>query len=161
MRTVTLGSSSTRVAHVVAGTMRIDRRSDDDVPRLPRAARDAGIDFFDHVGGAGDEHVDSGSGVGGGVGCGSRVVVGGEQSVAGSRCHIATLTGYGAAVFAIAHDGDVWAWGAKLGSDVGHRLDGRSVLAGEGGGIVEDQEGHGTRQSRVRAQRGQRALGMG
>lgn len=49
MRTVPLGPSGTRVPHVVAGMMRIDGKSDEDVRRLYRAARDAGIDFFDHA----------------------------------------------------------------------------------------------------------------
>ncbi|MDQ1123254.1 aldo/keto reductase [Microbacterium trichothecenolyticum] len=49
MRSVHLGPSSIPVPAVVAGMMRIDGRSDDDVRSLYRTARDAGIDYFDHA----------------------------------------------------------------------------------------------------------------
>lgn len=49
MRSVRLGHSDIPVPSVVAGMMRIDDRSDGEVRSLYRAARDAGIDFFDHA----------------------------------------------------------------------------------------------------------------
>lgn len=49
MRSVELGPSGILVPNVVAGMMRIDDRSDDDVRRLYDASRAAGIDFFDHA----------------------------------------------------------------------------------------------------------------
>lgn len=49
MRTVPLGPSGPAVPSVVAGMMRIDGKSDEDVRELYSAARSAGIDFFDHA----------------------------------------------------------------------------------------------------------------
>lgn len=49
MRTVPLGPSGRAVPAVVAGMMRIDGKSDEDVRELYSAARSAGIDFFDHA----------------------------------------------------------------------------------------------------------------
>ncbi|MBT9606696.1 aldo/keto reductase [Microbacterium sp.] len=49
MRSVPLGRSGPAVPAVVAGMMRIDGKSDDDVRALYSAARSAGIDFFDHA----------------------------------------------------------------------------------------------------------------
>ncbi|MGC0368343.1 aldo/keto reductase [Microbacterium sp. SLBN-111] len=49
MRTVPLGPSGPAVPAVVAGMMRIDGKSDEDVRALYSAARSAGIDFFDHA----------------------------------------------------------------------------------------------------------------
>lgn len=47
MRSIPLGS--TAAPNVVAGMMRIADKSDDDIRTLVAAARDAGIDFFDHA----------------------------------------------------------------------------------------------------------------
>ena len=49
VRTVPLGSTATVVPNVVLGLMRIAESSDDEVRTLVGAARDAGIDFFDHA----------------------------------------------------------------------------------------------------------------
>lgn len=49
MRSVPLGRSGPSVPAVVAGMMRIDGKSDDEVRALYGAARSAGIDFFDHA----------------------------------------------------------------------------------------------------------------
>lgn len=49
VKTVPLGSTATSVPNVVLGLMRIAQSSDDDVRALVGAARDAGIDFFDHA----------------------------------------------------------------------------------------------------------------
>lgn len=49
MRSVPLGPSGPAVPAVVAGMMRIDGKSDDEVRALYSAARTAGIDFFDHA----------------------------------------------------------------------------------------------------------------
>lgn len=49
MRSVPLGPSGPPVPNVVAGMMRIDDKSDDDVRALYTAARTAGIDYFDHA----------------------------------------------------------------------------------------------------------------
>jgi predicted oxidoreductase len=49
MRTLPLGPTGTAVPNVVAGMMRIDDKTDDEVKALYTAARDAGIDFFDHA----------------------------------------------------------------------------------------------------------------
>ena len=49
VRTVPLGSTATAVPNVVLGLMRIAESSDDEVRTLVGAARDAGIDFFDHA----------------------------------------------------------------------------------------------------------------
>ncbi len=49
MRSVPLGPSGPAVPNVVAGMMRIDGKSDDEVRDLYTAARAAGIDFFDHA----------------------------------------------------------------------------------------------------------------
>jgi len=47
MKTITLGD--TEAPNVILGLMRITDMSDDDVRALVGAARDAGIDFFDHA----------------------------------------------------------------------------------------------------------------
>lgn len=49
VRTVPLGSTATAVPNIVLGLMRIAESSDDEVRALVGAARDAGIDFFDHA----------------------------------------------------------------------------------------------------------------
>nr|WP_154921581.1 aldo/keto reductase [Microbacterium testaceum] len=49
MRNVPLGSTGLTVPNVVAGMMRIDDKTDDEVRALYGAAREAGIDFFDHA----------------------------------------------------------------------------------------------------------------
>lgn len=49
MKTVPLGTTGTAVPNVVLGLMRIAQSSDDEVRTLVGAARDAGIDFFDHA----------------------------------------------------------------------------------------------------------------
>ena len=47
MKTVSLGG--TPAPNVVLGLMRIQDKTDDEVRSLVGAARDAGIDFFDHA----------------------------------------------------------------------------------------------------------------
>ena len=47
MKTITLGD--TEAPNVILGLMRITDMSDDDVRALVGAARDAGVDFFDHA----------------------------------------------------------------------------------------------------------------
>jgi predicted oxidoreductase len=49
MRTIPLGPTGLRAPNVVAGMMRISDKSDDEIRTLVGAARDAGIDFFDHA----------------------------------------------------------------------------------------------------------------
>ena len=49
MKTFTLPGTDIVAPNVVAGMMRIDDKSDDEVKLLVRTARDAGIDFFDHA----------------------------------------------------------------------------------------------------------------
>lgn len=49
VKRVPLGGSEASVPNVVLGLMRIADASDDEVRALVRAARDAGIDFFDHA----------------------------------------------------------------------------------------------------------------
>jgi len=49
MKTFTLPGTDIVAPNVVAGMMRIDGKSDDEVKTLVAAARDAGIDFFDHA----------------------------------------------------------------------------------------------------------------
>jgi predicted oxidoreductase len=49
MKRVPLGRSGGDAPNVVAGMMRIADKSDDEIRALVRAARDAGIDFFDHA----------------------------------------------------------------------------------------------------------------
>lgn len=49
MRNVPLGTTGQTVPNVVAGMMRIDDKTDDEVRALYDAARAAGIDFFDHA----------------------------------------------------------------------------------------------------------------
>ncbi len=49
VRTVPLGPTTLSVPNVVLGLMRIAQSSDDEVRTLVGAARDAGIDFFDHA----------------------------------------------------------------------------------------------------------------
>lgn len=49
MRSVPLGPTTHTVPNVVLGLMRITDKSDDEIRALVRAARDAGIDFFDHA----------------------------------------------------------------------------------------------------------------
>ncbi len=55
MRTVLLGPTDTLVPNVVAGMMRITDKTDDEIRALVSAAREAGIDFFDHADIYGDE----------------------------------------------------------------------------------------------------------
>jgi predicted oxidoreductase len=49
MRRVPLGASGADAPNVVAGMMRIADKTDEEVRALVGAARDAGIDFFDHA----------------------------------------------------------------------------------------------------------------
>ncbi|MEU6354584.1 aldo/keto reductase [Streptomyces sp. NPDC047072] len=49
MRTVSLGSTGRQVPNIIAGMMRIAGKTDDDIRALYTAAREAGIDFFDHA----------------------------------------------------------------------------------------------------------------
>jgi predicted oxidoreductase len=49
MRTVPLGPTEARVPNIIAGMMRISEKSDEEIRALYTAARDAGIDFFDHA----------------------------------------------------------------------------------------------------------------
>jgi predicted oxidoreductase len=49
MKTLTLPGTDIKAPNVVLGVMRIAEKSDDEVQQLVRAARDAGIDFFDHA----------------------------------------------------------------------------------------------------------------
>ncbi len=49
MRTVPLGPDGRQVPNVVLGLMRIGEMGDDEIRTLVGAARDAGIDFFDHA----------------------------------------------------------------------------------------------------------------
>ena len=49
MKTVPLGPTTLTVPNVVLWLMRIAESSDDEVRTLVGAARDAGIDFFDHA----------------------------------------------------------------------------------------------------------------
>lgn len=49
MHTVPFGPSDIRVPNIVAGMMRIADKSDDEIRALYSAARENGIDFFDHA----------------------------------------------------------------------------------------------------------------
>ena len=49
MRQVSLGPAGPSVPNVVAGMMRIDDKSDQEVRNLYAASRNVGIDFFDHA----------------------------------------------------------------------------------------------------------------
>ena len=49
MRTVPFGQTDSRVPNIVAGMMRIKENSDEEVRALYAAAREAGVDFFDHA----------------------------------------------------------------------------------------------------------------
>ncbi|NHI16151.1 aldo/keto reductase [Microbacterium excoecariae] len=49
MRSVAWGSTGSSVPNVVAGMMRIPEKSDEEIRELYTAAREAGIDFFDHA----------------------------------------------------------------------------------------------------------------
>lgn len=49
MRTVALGTTDHQVPNVVAGMMRIADKSDGQIRDIYRAARDAGVNFFDHA----------------------------------------------------------------------------------------------------------------
>ncbi|MET0862210.1 MAG: aldo/keto reductase [Lacisediminihabitans sp.] len=49
MRTVPLGATGAQVPNVVLGMMRIAEATDEEIRTLVGAARDAGIDFFDHA----------------------------------------------------------------------------------------------------------------
>ena len=49
MRTVPLGTTGVAVPNIVLGVMRIGELSDDEIRALVTAAREAGIDFFDHA----------------------------------------------------------------------------------------------------------------
>lgn len=55
MKRVPLGASGADAPNVVAGMMRIGDKTDDEVRALVGAARDAGIDFFDHADVYGEE----------------------------------------------------------------------------------------------------------
>ncbi len=55
MKTFTLPGTDIVAPNVVLGVMRIAKKTDDEVQELVRAARDAGIDFFDHADVYGDE----------------------------------------------------------------------------------------------------------
>ncbi len=49
MKTVPFGTAGTQVPNIVAGMMRIAGDSDEQIRELYTAAREAGIDFFDHA----------------------------------------------------------------------------------------------------------------
>jgi predicted oxidoreductase len=49
MRTVPFGPTEIKVPNIIAGVMRIKDSTDDEIRALYNAARDAGIDFFDHA----------------------------------------------------------------------------------------------------------------
>jgi len=49
MRTVALGTTDRQVPNVIVGMMRIAGKTDDEIRALYTAAREAGIDFFDHA----------------------------------------------------------------------------------------------------------------
>jgi len=49
VRTVPLGTTGVAVPNIVLGVMRIGELSDDEIRALVTAAREAGIDFFDHA----------------------------------------------------------------------------------------------------------------
>lgn len=49
MKTIPLGAIATTAPAVIAGMMRIAEKSDDQIRGLYTAAREAGIDFFDHA----------------------------------------------------------------------------------------------------------------
>lgn len=49
MRTVPLGTTDQAVPNVILGLMRISDKHDDEIRTLVHAARDTGIDFFDHA----------------------------------------------------------------------------------------------------------------
>ncbi len=49
MRSVPLGQSNIQVPNVVAGMMRIEELSDDDIRALYDRCREVGVDFFDHA----------------------------------------------------------------------------------------------------------------
>ncbi|XKH52601.1 aldo/keto reductase [Citricoccus nitrophenolicus] len=49
MKTVPLGSAETTVPNIIAGMMRIADKSPEQVRALYSAAREAGVDFFDHA----------------------------------------------------------------------------------------------------------------
>ena len=49
MKRIALGATDVTVPNVVLGMMRIQDPSDDEIRELVAAARDAGIDFFDHA----------------------------------------------------------------------------------------------------------------
>lgn len=49
MKNVPLGATNTRVPSVIAGMMRISDKSNDEIRALYTAAREAGIDYFDHA----------------------------------------------------------------------------------------------------------------
>jgi predicted oxidoreductase len=56
MKTFTLPGTDFTVPNVTLGMMRISGMSDEDVQKLVRTARDAGIDFFDHADVYGGDH---------------------------------------------------------------------------------------------------------
>ena len=56
MRSVPLGPTGLSAPNVVLGVMRIADSSDAEIRHLVRAARDAGIDFFDHAAVYGHQH---------------------------------------------------------------------------------------------------------
>ncbi|MGH8325976.1 MAG: aldo/keto reductase [Steroidobacteraceae bacterium] len=49
MKTLTLPNTTLNASNIILGLMRISPLSDDDIRSLVGAARDAGIDFFDHA----------------------------------------------------------------------------------------------------------------
>ena len=49
MKSVNLGPHGTQAPAVVAGMMRINSKTDQEIRELYTAARESGIDFFDHA----------------------------------------------------------------------------------------------------------------
>jgi predicted oxidoreductase len=49
MRSVALGATEVRTSNIIAGMMRIAGKTDDEIRALYNAAREAGIDVFDHA----------------------------------------------------------------------------------------------------------------
>ncbi|SFA96614.1 aldo/keto reductase [Azotobacter beijerinckii] len=60
MKTVPLGTTNTQVPNIVAGMMRIADSTDEQIRALYTAAREAGINFFDHADLYGFNHPDGG-----------------------------------------------------------------------------------------------------
>ncbi|HEV7184468.1 MAG TPA: aldo/keto reductase, partial [Leifsonia sp.] len=55
MKTMTLPNTDLEVSNIILGLMRISPLTDDEIRALVGAAREAGIDFFDHADIYGDE----------------------------------------------------------------------------------------------------------